>query len=229
MSSRSLAISISTDLSNLYDICTDAEIVLNSNEIVMNQYGNDKFLISWNSTPTLGYLLRSCPGFVHTTPIRHYIQILQNNDFNLMFADGSLIQVAYKVANDAIQWHRLCYFPCPIIFSNEDIQEYTILDLFEVLSDQELHARTQMVTYFRFDFDRDFTDNRHAYSHFTFGNSECRVPVFGPISLANFFDFIADHFLCRKYAISRRNSIGQRVYDRTLPAKHDYSIYIESQ
>lgn len=229
MSSKSLAANIQADLSRLYDVFIDAEIVLSSNEIVMHQYGGDKFLVAWSSKPTLGYLLRSCPGFVNTSPICHYIQVLKNNDFSLMLADGSLIQVAYKVENDAIQWHRLCYFPCPIIFSDEDIQEYTVLDLFEVFSDQELHDRTQMVTYFRFDFDRSFSDHRHAHSHFTFGNSECRIPVFGPISIANFFDFIVDHFLQGKYSINRSPQFGQRVYDRTITSGHSYSVYIESQ
>lgn len=229
MSSRDLALIIKSDVAKMYDIFLDAEIVINSNEVVFNQYDINCYSISWHTNPSLSYLFKYPEGFIKTSPISHYIQILKHNDFNIMLADGSLIQIAYKIEQDNVQWHRLCYFPCPICFDSSDLEQFSVLELFDVLSDQELYRRTQMVTYVRFDFDRSFSDERHAHSHVTLGNTECRIPVFGPITISNFFDFIADHFLSCKYVINRHGKLGQKLYDRTLPRLHNHPLFIEAQ
>jgi len=168
------------------------------------------------------------PLFYKASPLLHYIDIIKKNDFNLLLSDGSVIQIAYKIFSEEIQWHRLCFFPCPIAFSDEELTEYTILDLFDVLSPEELIARTKMVTYVRFDFDRNFSDERHAHSHFTFGNSDCRVPVYGPISITHFAEFIIQNFLASRFDIPNYQGFGQSLYGRTLPLRHSHPLFLES-
>ena len=118
-----------------------------------------------------------------------------DQEFHLcVFSDGSLIQLAYVIKNEEVVWHRLCFFPCPLAFDQEEIAYFHISEMFDVLRTEELLVRTKMVTPIRFDYNKYLSDKSHPNCHMTIGKNSCRLPVFGPLSVGHFITFIVEHF-----------------------------------
>ena len=145
-----------------------------------------------------------------------------------MMFDGSLIQIEYDFIGQRLKKHRLCYYPCPIILDYKDsgfdndldyIEEVVCLKLFDEVSnlvekrttseikdgEDFLHEATKADTQFamrtpiRFDFDEDSAGTNHSASHMHMSHYDCRIPVFGPISVGHFIRFIFRHFYPKQW------------------------------
>lgn len=187
---------------------------------------NKNTLISWEESPKLSYLFRSPAPFNGTSSIEQYLTVLRNRDFTLLLDDGAVIQISYMVKDNNVRWHRLFYYPCPIAFAYEELTELSILELFEVFNEKTLLSRVQNVSPIRFDFDADFSDEVHAHCHATIGKKCCRIPVYGPISINQFFNFIISNYYSDRvsWKIFERE-IPFRTFPPTLNSHHNNPLY----
>jgi hypothetical protein len=225
-----LAASIQADVQAALDALIEAERVVDYRPVIMTEYARDCYEIAWAdpSSIQLGYLMRSNSRFTASHPIEHYRQIVSNRDYLMRLDDGSVIQVAYRVEDEGVSWHRLCWFPCPFAFTEEEFSEVgegDLLTLLELLSLSEI----QMVTPVRFDFDVAFADDIHTHSHLTFNKSYCRIPVFGPLSVAHFFRLIYSSFCSEGYEtpIGLRNLMAI-LHGRTLARPVAQELYFDT-
>lgn len=227
---EAFACAIEQDLIDIRDSLIERELVSDHREIIKTEYARDCFEIAWNSTSrlSLGYVLKSEPRFRKAHTIAHYVALLRNRDYFLRLLDGSLIQVAYKVEEGSVVWHRLCWFPCPFAFTQEECGEMANGDLSALLDVLGLNE-VQLTTPVRFDFDVKFSDEVHAHSHLTFNRADCRVPVFGPLSVAHFFRFTLNYF-CSDFAANIEPIHGLRayLYQRTLPKPYSHELFIDT-
>jgi len=225
--SLSFSLKIKKEVNNFMDFMVENECVLHLNEVVLNKYANKSYIIAWKSQLSLGYLLKSDSIFKGTTTIEHYKKSLINNDYIAILSDGALIQMAYKIEYEELVWHRLCFFPCPLAFDEDDLRNYTLLELFDVLSPAELSYRTQMVTPIRFDYDKYYSDELHTNSHLTIGKVSCRIPVYGPLSVGHFVNFVIANFY-KDMLITAELPVGASLLERSLPIPNSEILFIET-
>ena len=123
-----------------------------------------------------------------------YLGLVRNGAYNVKMLDGALIQMMYEFSGDALQRHRLAFFPAPHL---HDFQNSP-----DVYLDDELHgdvvARSVVPFPLRCDYDgRDgrHVDVAHPKSHLTLGQYEhCRIPVSAPVTPHWFVDFLLRNF-----------------------------------
>ncbi len=134
----------------------------------------------------------------------------------------------YTVGPKGISYHRLCYFPCPFEFSPDEVEEISLEDFPSLLNAQELHQRIRLGSPIRFDFDADFSDERHTNSHLTINKVSCRVPVFGPVSPGHFLRFVLRYFYEDEFGVDRIDTHKPRFYARTLSHPPPHEIYMDT-
>lgn len=131
--------------------------------------------------------------------IKDYLDILDGNKYTAVFSDGGLVMIQCTFVNDVLDTHRYSYIPCPFdrslfLLRPDDVP---VADwVREIMLTGESSSFRSTGTY-RFDCVRvdssDATDP-HPVSHLTFGSADCRLPVRGPLSVADFLNFVFDNF-----------------------------------
>jgi hypothetical protein len=219
-----LAREIQIEMQEVMDLFGELGIAIDANNVVLNEYTRDCFRVSWTGVPHLAYL------FSETASIADYELILRRRDLNVLLADGAILQMCYDVEFDEIARHRLCYFPCPIKFDDEDLLAIGgVVDLLNVLSAEELLSRTRMLAPIRFDFDREEARTDHPHSHLTIGKVSCRVPVFGPLSVAHFIKFVMANYHSEHFnQDSEFTALVPAFWYRTLKRPHSYDLYLDT-
>jgi len=211
------------------DALVDRQLLLDANSLEVQEYQSvnedNKTAIgtslTWSGCSGLSYL------FSDFSSIEQYVEAIRRRDYNFCLYDGSIIQIHYRLEDDEIKAHRLSYHPCPYQYPLEDQDGLGLIDIPELMSSSELVKGIRLASPIRFDFDRDFSDERHANSHLTLNRSSCRVPAFGPISLGHFMRFIFRYFHEREFeAQGWWPSIHPKVFKKTLshPAPHEFHI-----
>ncbi len=108
-----------------------------------------------------------------------------------------MIQIFYKFdkQNKLIN-HRLCYIPCPLEITPEEIEQFSIIGILEMIKEDntEFLNRLKNSAQIRFDFDIKNCSNFHPASHFTILSDSCRIPVCAPIGPVSFIRFILENF-----------------------------------
>lgn len=227
--SETLANTIREDIENALDFFMENELVLSRKVTIQQQIERDTYSVAWNKHPALSYLLKSSKQFSGTTPISHFREILNRGDYNALLADGSIIQLAYIIKNEEVVWHRLCFFPCPLAFDEEDIADFSISDIYDVLGSDELLSRTKMVTPIRFDYNQYLSDKIHSPCHLTIEKNSCRLPVFGPLSVGHFINFVAKHFYTDDLDLARANPpIVPFFWKRSFVQSHTHQLFLET-
>ena len=209
----------------------ERELLIDANPLELTDYsvkdeeGNSvrNTTLSWSGASGLSYL------FSDFSSIEQYVEVIRRRDFNFCLSDGSFIQVFYQIEDEEIRSHRLCFYPCPFAYSNEDLGDIGLADLPALMSPQELISGVRLASPIRFDYDRDFSDERHAHAHVTINQTTCRVPTFGPVSLGHFMRFVfryfyADHFDAEGWW----PEVRPRVFKKTLGHPRPHEFYIES-
>ena len=123
-----------------------------------------------------------------------YRLFVRERAYNVKMLDGALIQIAYEFAGDALQRHRLAFFPAPHLHEFQNSPD--------VYLDDELHgdivARSVVPFPLRCDYDgreERHVDVAHPKSHLTLGQYEhCRIPVSAPVTPHWFIDFLLRNF-----------------------------------
>lgn len=122
-----------------------------------------------------------------------------NNQFTCRMIDGGLITFLYTFDSKqkGLIKSRLSFFPCydlpNLDEAKKDYQDDRLyLDIFQ---------KTAYPSSLRFDYDPfAFKDVNHPKSHLTLGQfSNCRIPVYGPLTPYNFINFIIRNFYNSEY------------------------------
>jgi len=123
-----------------------------------------------------------------------YDILLAERALVIKLPDGALIQMQYLFEDDALERHRLAFFPSPHLEEFQNNPEVYLEDA----AYADIVARSIVPFPIRFDFDcRDgvWKELEHPKSHLSLGQYEnCRIPVSAPLSPACFMDFVLRNF-----------------------------------
>lgn len=183
------------------------ELALDYNAAIERPEGNYS-VITWAGAPERPSTLLG-PQF---GSIREYRSIVSKRSYSCMLSDGGIIQIGYLLRDNDIHRHRLAFFPCPIQLLPSDIDSIQagddLVSLLDSLLEREGEAidgledenpapgssRLRLRTPIRFDFDLQAQAERHPASHLHIQESDCRIAVFGPLSVAHFIRFLFRNF-----------------------------------
>ena len=138
-----------------------------------------------------------------------YTELERLNQYHIKLGDGALLLFQYKFdASGNINKHRLGYFPCPTLPSQEDAPELYAKD--SPYTEAVLHRVVRFPI--RFDFDpKNYAPVTHAHSHLTLGQFDnCRIPASHPLSPNGFFLFVVRNLY---YGAYKRN---RNIFDRKI-------------
>jgi len=128
-----------------------------------------------------------------------YDELERTQTYNLKMLDGALIQMLYRFNNEAIETHRLAFFPSPYLEEFQNNPEIYIAD--------EMYAEVIMKNIvpfpLRFDFDSRtevVRELEHPISHLSLGQYEnCRIPVSSALTPFHFICFVLRNFYHTAY------------------------------
>lgn len=208
--------------SQLEDTLIEKNLIINSNRFVKTET-RESINLCWASAPNLSYVFGG-----HTT-IDHYIEILERRDYNFVFIDGGIMQIFYRIENNEITKHRLCYVPCPIDYKKEDWEGFAIDEIISLQDNNTLRENIKMTSPVRFDFDLNFRDEKHENSHVTINKDSCRIPAYGAISLGHFSRFILRYFYETEISIETDlTEVRPTFYRRTLPYEISHELHFDT-
>lgn len=131
--------------------------------------------------------------------IKEYADLLETGACSAVFIDGSILNIEATFQDGNLESHRYFFIPSPFD-ENTMLSRPSHITLADWVKDSvELEGVEifRSVGTFRFDCVRlsaSSLEDPHPVSHMTFGSSDCRVPVKGPLSIAYFFHFVFDNF-----------------------------------
>jgi hypothetical protein len=212
-----LAKRIRTDISEMLTVMAREEIIISSNNAIICPLGKGKEEITWKANCELSY------AFGFQSVLGLYFETLRRRDFTFLFSDGSLAQIYYRVEDERLISHRLCFFPAPILIEPEELE--LIQELDQILIAEDMIERLRHAVPIRFDFNEEKQAD-HPHTHATFVSTSCRIPVTAPLSVRRFMGFLGKHLSepLRKSSIQ----IGLRdtdVYDETIIEEERYELH----
>jgi hypothetical protein len=123
-----------------------------------------------------------------------YQHLVQERAYNAKMPDGGLLQMMYVFVGEAVERHRLAFFPSPHLEEFQNNPEVYLEDAIYA----DVIGRNIVPFPVRFDYDsRDGVHHEliHPKSHLTLGQYEnCRIPVTAPMTPFWFIDFILRNF-----------------------------------
>ncbi|SES67205.1 hypothetical protein SAMN05216412_101180 [Nitrosospira multiformis] len=126
--------------------------------------------ITWATTGTRPEL-----SDISTSNIKEYLLFLEGRHFQFMLTDGSLIQMSYDVqtTRNEIKTSRLVWYPCPVVFSPEELEFATINELVLTSPVETLSMQAPL----RFDYSPEQEAENHSCTHLHLGTENFRMPV----------------------------------------------------
>ena len=144
--------------------------------------------VTFDGAENISLALRQLPYtdiYHHLTEVRAY---------NIKLLDGALVQMMYRYFNNALQSHRLAFFPSPHLDEFQNNPDIYLEEVFYA----DVIARNIVPIPFRFDYNSQDTlepARPHPKCHFTLGQyGNCRIPVTAPITPLKFADFVFRNF-----------------------------------
>lgn len=230
------------DILTFLDVAVSKELLaLPPNYPVRREIGGSH-LVSWPSAPADG--LRGKYG-QFSTP-REYRSLVEHRQYVAVMKDGGLLQLYYWFADDGeLVSHNLCYYPCPLAIDptlDTDDEAEPFVDIFDSILEMELRcsflegdiyndtcdSRMIMRAPIRFDYAPEHTRDDHAACHAHIAHPECRVPVFGPLSVGHFLRFVfANYYRPSLDLCDGFGGIPDRKYARNLRDTHRGTLHLE--
>lgn len=134
-----------------------------------------------------------------------YINLVENRQYSMLLAEGDILQFSFSLNRDVIVGHRLCWHPCPVKLTRDEIENSSLVDaILERMSNGDLkdfYSKSPM----RFDFDPIGASEQHPEVHLHLISEDCRLPVKTPLCLRKFIDFITENFYSDTSEILRLN------------------------
>ena len=128
-----------------------------------------------------------------------YLQILDGNSYSAVFDDGAVVIIQVTFRQNDLYSHRYLYIPCPVAQEHISSREHGVLlaDWVRKIINEQGIDSIKSSGYLRFDCVREYeqpTKEPHPISHMTFISGSCRVPVYRPLTIASFFNFVFDNY-----------------------------------
>lgn len=203
---------VRNEIGRLCDFLLARGLALDANGAVVRQRARVK-TVTWptgSATP-----FRVTPESAST--LAEYRQHLSERQFVGLLDDGAVLQLTYWYDADVLVKHRLCYYPCPLDIPWDEMPEdLTVVDWFDAYVEEEgrflsstkrspeghvpFEGSFRLKGPLRFDYDRAATADGHPSSHLHLSTRECRIPVFGPLSVGHFVRFVFRHFYPAVYS-----------------------------
>jgi hypothetical protein len=197
--------------------------------------------VSWERAPKEG--LRERYG-QFATPAE-YRMLLENRQYTAVLRDGGMLMMYYRFAvSGRLVAHNLCYYPCPLdVDWDPDTEEpEPFVDAFDALLARELscalleqdiyvdtcESRLLMRAPLRFDYAPEQARDDHSACHVHVAHPDCRIPVFGPVSVGHFVRFVFGNYYrdwldeCGDFA-----EIPNRFYGRELVDAHRGVLHLD--
>ena len=179
------------EVHSLLDLLFSNDIALYVSQVVEKQQQSSIIRITWPSQPQ-----NWRQGFEKPFgSIDEYFAWLKNNQFSAILFDGSMLQISFDLRWGNLIAHRLVYYPCPIELNDEELmllREFPVIEVIDDYTDTRDRFRTKSPI--RFDFDEKAGTSTHPTSHMTMLTNDCRLPVYGPLSLGHFVTFVFRNF-----------------------------------
>ena len=179
-------------------------------------------LVTWSNECELSQL------FDVRSTIDEYKTTLNQRWFSAVMFDGAILQLSYTFAGSTLAKHRLCYFPCPIRFTEQEMQQRTIAELLECLDADEFRDRIRIEGPIRFDYDHNAGTVAHSPAHMTISRSSSRIPVAYPMSVGHFARFVLSNFYPTTWeTIEDFRTWGCAEWDRCLPEIEPNRLFVD--
>jgi hypothetical protein len=159
-----------------------ADLLEDWNESVAEQVERGITRVTWATSGTRPEL----SGIINSN-VKEYLLFLQGRHYQFRLTDGSLIQMSYDIRHQSeVKQSRLVWYPCPVEFSREEIQDF---DLEELI----LSSPTEMLCLqapIRIDYAPHQKRDNHSTTHLHLGREEFRLPVQRPLEPSRFLRLI---------------------------------------
>lgn len=176
------------------------------NRFLIEGYAEDIFqAIQQHHVETIGGKTKLSPihkiGMLSSGGIsaREYAELLERGAYSAVFMDGSILSIESTFDGNQLESHRYFFIPSPfdqnVVLSRPG--HHALADWVKDSIELEGVEVFRSVGTFRFDCVRLTGADRadpHPVSHMTFGSNDCRLPVKGPLTIADFLHFIFDNF-----------------------------------
>ena len=159
---------------------------------------------------------------------REYLDFVRNGVFSTVLFDGSLLQVTYYFHRESVVGHRLCFYPCPVIFDSEELSnEFFELSL-ETMAAVHFFDKSRSRSPLRFEYDPEAARSGHPATHLHVNWPSCRIPVKSPVDFSQFLQFVFQNFypeIWREHQDGLFN-IGRDSYDVTIQEEENREMHI---
>lgn len=202
----------------------EAELAIDFNQTVVAHFGDHVTSVTWAGCSPSTQLRFATLG--------EHSCLLRKRQFTVVLFDGALLQMSYKFRRDALIEHRLCFYPFPLQLEPEEREAYQemglgLLEILESFSFSEFRERLSLQSPIRFDYDVERASGDHAASHVHLLRSNCRIPVFAPLSTGHFIQFVFRRFYPEQWAqFGFLASWPCRQAQRTVTADHERQLYL---
>lgn len=155
--------------------------------------------------------------------IMDYVELLERKEYSFLMQDGAILQISYTFDQEAIQRHRLVFYPCPFSLDASliDDPEVSFSDLIRGVYLDDLENSVALRSPLRFDFAPEDAADYHPASHITFNQQTCRIPVRSPMRFDQFMKFILENFYPQ---VLWKKSVAEAIcneYDADCLSDHD--------
>lgn len=178
------------DIDSLLNILFQENLALFVSPVIID-YIADKARVTWPSRPDSWRYAFDSPF----ASLDEYMAWIRGMEYSAILFDASILQLSFEFEGDDLIAHRLVYYPCPLELDSSDLDllnEEPILDVIDIYMNDSGRFRARSPI--RFDFNADSMQPEHPASHMTMLTNECRMPVYGPVSLGHFIDFVFRNF-----------------------------------
>ena len=190
---------------------------------VIDYSGKDS-IVTWSGNARLSESFDLLPS------VDQYLSQLNGRQYTIVLADWSLLQMSYVFRNGKVLNHHLSYYPCPLVVDPTLPDDFSVIDLLELLSSEEFKTQIRLEGPLRFDYDPIAEKLNHPASHLTISRSCCRIPVFAPLSIGHFIKFLFMHFYPEWWeTVSQIQTWACFTGDNCLPSLADDHMYLHWQ
>lgn len=211
---------VRNDVNQLVTALFQESLAIDGNNAVLLSAAGES-LVTWSNDTELS-------GLFGISTWDEYLQTIRKRWYSVVLWDGAFLQCSYTFRGNDLVKHRLCYFPCPIQFSELEASRLTIEEMMGLLEDKEIRERLRLEGPLRFDYSQDAASDSHPPVHLTISRMTCRVPVSYPLSVGHFARFIFSHFYPEQFERSvQLKSWKCTAWDRCLPDVASDAIYLD--
>jgi len=134
--------------------------------------------ITWATTSTRPDLLDAS-----NSNIDEYLTFLEGRHYHYLLSDGSMIQMSYDLSTrNEVKQSRLVWYPCPVVFSPEELEYSSIDELVRTSPLEQIACRSPL----RFDYAPHQAKDNHSTTHLHLGMEDFRLPVQRPLEPTRF-------------------------------------------